>query len=125
MAMAASLFRIKSYKGLTEQLVAKKNSQQGVKARIRTKKNCSHKGCTTYAQKRGVCITHGAKVTYKQCSHKGCTNQGAVTKGRVCVTHGATVKQCTFIDTFKKQAQKGGVCIPHGAKRKDAASRVS
>ena len=111
----------KELQGLKNSWLPKK-SQQGVKARIRTKKRCSHKGCTTYAQKRGVCITHGSKVTYKQCSHKGCTNQEAVTKGGVCVTHGATVKQCTFIDTFKKQAQKGGVCITHGrAKHKQCS----
>ena len=40
---------------------------------MKTKKTCSHKGCTSYARKGGVCVTNGAKV--KRCSFEGCTNQ--------------------------------------------------
>ena len=35
---------------------------------MKTKKTCSHKGCTSYARKGGVCVTNGAKV--KRCSFR-------------------------------------------------------
>lgn len=48
------------------------------------RKRGSFEGCTKYAQKGGVCVTHGAKL--KQCSHEG----------RICVTHCAVFKRCSF-----------------------------
>eukprot|EP00985_Skeletonema_marinoi_P012869 scaffold6284_cov86-Skeletonema_marinoi.AAC.6 len=76
---------------------------------------CRESGCKKWAQKGGVCMTHGAKVTHKRCSAEGCTNQ--VQTGGVCKRHGAKVKQCS-IEGCSKQAQKGEVCIRHGAKVK-------
>ena len=64
---------------------------------MKTKKTCSHKGCTSYARKGGVCVTNGAKV--KRCSFEGCTNQ----------------VRCSF-EGCASSAQKGGVCWRHGAK---------
>ena len=37
-------------------------------------KRCSCKGCARGAVRGGVCITHGAKVERKRCSHEGCTS---------------------------------------------------
>ena len=72
-------------------------------------------GCSSYARKGGVCVTHGAKV--KRCSFEGCTN--IVVKGGVCVTHGAkqkAKKRCNH-EGCTNGAIKGGVCWTHGAKR--------
>jgi len=52
---------------------------------------CSTDGCTTYAQKGGVCVRHGAKV--KLCSSDGCTNRSL--KGGVCFRHGTNRKRCS------------------------------
>jgi hypothetical protein len=72
------------------------------------RKRCSHEGCTNFAKKGGVCVTHGAMV--KQCSREGCTNKAV--KGGVCITHGAevTCKCCTHEGCTNK-ARKGGVCF--------------
>jgi hypothetical protein len=102
----------KKMQGSKEKKVAK-NSQPGVKAKIR--KKCSFEGCSNFSQWGGVCWTHGAKVEKKCCSHEGCTN--GVIKGGVCITHGAKVKRCNF-KGCTNQVQKGGVCIKHGAKVK-------
>ena len=64
----------------------KKKDKQKRKKKVH--KICSIEGCTKYAQRRGVCIMHGAKV--KLCSHEGCNNQAK--KGGVCIMHGAKVK---------------------------------
>jgi hypothetical protein len=93
----------KKIQGSKEKTVAKK-SQPAVKARIR--KTCSTDGCANGAKKGGVCVTHGAKVTYKRCSHVGCTN--GVIKGGVCVTHGAKRMSCSFEGCINK-ANSGGV----------------
>ena len=92
-----------------------KKSQPSVKAsvRTRTKKRCSHEGCTNHVQKGGVCVTHGAKV--KRCNFEGCTNQSK--KGGVCVTHGAKVKRCSH-EGCTNGVIKGGVCVTHGAEKK-------
>ena len=60
---------------------------------------CSQEGCANFSQKRGVCVSHGAKIFRR--SHEGCAN-GAI-KGGVCATHGA------------KLTKKGGLCRTHGA----------
>jgi hypothetical protein len=75
------------------------------------RERCRHKGCNKYAQKGGVCITHGAKV--KRCSFDGCTNHAQ--KGGVCYTHGATRKQCSH-ERCTNGAIRRGVCWIHGAK---------
>jgi hypothetical protein len=59
---------------------------------------------------------HGAEVKRKQCSYKeGCDNYAQ--KGGVCVTHGAMKarkrKQCCFEGGCDNIAQKGGVCKRH------------
>mmetsp|Transcript_11863 Transcript_11863/g.17942 ORF Transcript_11863/g.17942 Transcript_11863/m.17942 type:complete len:178 (+) Transcript_11863:214-747(+) len=56
----------------------------------RSRRLCSHEGCTNYAQKGGVCFSHGAKR--KECSYEGC-NSGAI-RGGVCFRHGAKRKEC-------------------------------
>eukprot|EP00984_Skeletonema_dohrnii_P024785 scaffold13923_cov78-Skeletonema_dohrnii-CCMP3373.AAC.1 len=76
-------------------------------------KQCSKKGCTNQAYKGGLCIRHGAKV--KQCRSEGCTNFAKT--GGVCIRHGAKVKQCRK-EGCTNYAQQGGVCIRHGAKHK-------
>jgi len=43
--------------------------------------------CTNIGVKRGVCITHGAKVDIKRCSFKKCTSYAQ--KGGACKRHGA------------------------------------
>ena len=77
-------------------------------------KKCSSEGCTKYAQKRGVCWTHGAKGEMEQCNFEGCNNY--VQKGGVCITHGAKgeVKRCSF-DRCSNIVVRGGVCVTHGA----------
>ena len=80
---------------------------------------CSKEGCTKFPQGgTGVCIAHGAKV--KRCSKGGCTNRAV--KGGVCIKHGAKVKRCSS-QGCQNQAQKGGVCIKHGAKVKRCSSQ--
>ncbi len=39
----------------------------------RRRKICTTEGCTSRAERGGVCIRHGAKV--KRCNREGCTNQ--------------------------------------------------
>jgi hypothetical protein len=77
-------------------------------------KRCSSEGCTSFAQKGGVCIKHGAK--HKRCSIEDCTNQAKT--GGVCIRHGATwtKKRCSS-DGCTSLAQRGGVCIRHGARK--------
>jgi len=81
------------------------------------KKICSHEGCTSFAQKGGVCYSsHGApRPAPKACSHEGCVNQAK--KGGVCVRHGAKQKTCSY-DGCTTIALVGGVCTRHGAKKK-------
>jgi hypothetical protein len=74
------------------------------------RKRCSHEGCTNQAQKRGVCIRHGAER--KLCSHEGCTNQAQ--KLGVCCGHGAERKLCSH-EGCTNTAKKLGVCTRHGA----------
>ena len=63
----------------------------------RYRRLCSSNGCTSLAQKGGVCIRHGAvvKKTKYECSAEGCSNHAQ--KGGVCKRHGAVVKRtmCT------------------------------
>ena len=103
---------------------------------------CTHEGCTNFAKRGGVCVSHGA--TQKRCSHEGCTNsaiQGGVCvrhgakrpicthegcnnlakRGGVCVRHGATKTKCSR-DGCTRKVVKGGICIKHGAKTVDDAS---
>ena len=51
----------------------------------RVYKKCSTNNCTNFAQIRGVCIKHGAKVKKYYCKVEGCTNQVYV-EG-LCWTH--------------------------------------
>ena len=76
-------------------------------------KLCSIEGCTSFAQKGGVCKKHGAKLL-KRCSSQGCTNKARI--GGVCVKHGAKVKRCST-QGCTNQVVKGGVCCRHGAYR--------
>eukprot|EP00984_Skeletonema_dohrnii_P008634 scaffold3203_cov95-Skeletonema_dohrnii-CCMP3373.AAC.3 len=92
-------------------MVAKKKYSYECSAHAK-RKRCSSEGCTKFAQKRGVCIRHGAKV--KRCSSEGCTSH--VVKGGVCVRHGAKVKRCN-IEGCTNVSVKGGVCRRHGAYR--------
>eukprot|EP00984_Skeletonema_dohrnii_P010907 scaffold4291_cov76-Skeletonema_dohrnii-CCMP3373.AAC.3 len=80
-------------------------------------KKCSSEGCTTYAQKGGVCIRHGAKV--KLCSLEGCANN--VVKGGVCKRHGAKIKPC-HSEGCTNHVVQGGVCRRHGAYKRLCSS---
>ena len=81
------------------------------------KKRCSFEECNNYAQKGGVCVTHGATRERKRCSFEGCNN--IALKRGVCWTHGAKeeLKRCS-VEGCTNHIVKGGVCITHGAKRK-------
>ena len=48
---------------------------------------CSYEGCPRYAQRGGVCITHGAVFIRKRCKVEGCEN--GVKKRGLCRRHGA------------------------------------
>ena len=79
------------------------------------RKFCKVEGCTSYAQKKGVCCRHGASFTKKKCKTLGCTNQ--VVKNGLCVAHGANRKRkiCSHngCSTF---VVSNNLCIRHGAK---------
>ena len=79
------------------------------------RKFCKVEGCTSYAQKKGVCCRHGASFTKKKCMTLGCTNQ--IVKSGLCVAHGANRKRkiCSHngCSTF---AVKNNLCMRHGAK---------
>jgi len=74
------------------------------------RKRCSENDCSNFAQKGGVCYTHGAIKT--RCSVDACLN-GAV-KGGVCISHGAKLPRCSEVGC-SKGAVKGGICVSHGA----------
>ena len=98
-------------------------------------KKCSHEVYDEFAQRRGVCISHGAVVNYKQCRFEGCEKQAQ----GVCVMHGAikqnmglpilhspsisnsTIKRgggpkkCSVKGCNKISQASQGVCISHRA----------
>jgi hypothetical protein len=78
------------------------------------RKLCSVDVCTNIAQKGGVCIRHGAKITRQLCSIEECSN--IAVRGGVCKKHGA--KKLCSTEGCPNQAKNGGVCIKHGAKVK-------
>jgi hypothetical protein len=61
-------------------------------------KLCSSEGCTSHAQKGGVCVRHGAKVEYKRCSSEGCTNYAQ--KRGLCKRHGANRNTYDAVTAF-------------------------
>ena len=74
-----------------------------VVAPVSTRALCSHKGCTSQFQAGGP--------QQKSCSMEGCKRQ-AQKKG-VCVKHGATTK-CCGQEGCSKQVDRGGKCNSHG-----------
>ena len=92
----------------------------------RVYKKCSTNNCTNFAQIRGVCIKHGAKVKKYYCKVEGCTNQAKL--GGVCIKHGAKVKKCYCKhEGCTNQVYVEGLCWTHlTLKRKhDDASVIS
>ena len=49
----------------------------------RIRKPCSVEGCSTLAQKRGLCSKHGG---YTRCREEGC--EKATQSGGLCIAHG-------------------------------------
>ena len=97
--------------------IERKSRDDSIPRPKQARKLCSHKACTSYARRNGVCVKHGAKSAVKYCSHRKCSN--IAVKGGVCRRHGARVirKICTH-KGCDNWAQKGGVCQKHGAKKK-------
>ena len=111
------------------------------------RKLCSVDVCTNIAQKGGVCIRHGAKITHKLCSKEECNNiavrgglcrkhgakvklcssEGCTTQARpgfeVCIKHGAKVKICSE-EGCTSQVRQGGVCYKHGTGKGDDGNKV-
>lgn len=87
---------------------------QGVRLAVEKKpiRRCNVEGCTKYARKGGICVSHGAKVKVIRCKVQGC-GKYAVRQG-VCKAHGAKVKRCS-VEGCTKGSVRGGVCISHGA----------
>jgi len=73
---------------------------------------CMAAGCTSNAQKKGLCERHGEYIG-KRCSYKGCTNH--VKNNGLCYRHGATIKLCG-VEGCSNRVQRKGVCYKHGAR---------
>ena len=109
-------------KCLKHVLILKKKMMK--KKRIRRK--CSVDGCSSIAQKGGVCYIHrpdrkSKKKKYKPrvreytCSTDGCKNKAYIEGGK-CLKHGGKqVKKTCEHDRCTNTVVKGGVCIRHGA----------
>ena len=80
----------------------KKRDQRG-----RSRRMCTHPGCTSHSYNGGIgpCVKHGAKV--KTCSVAGCNNNKK--RGGVCCKHGAKLPLCQH-DGCEEFAKQGGRC---------------
>lgn len=70
---------------------------------IQTRKRCSHEGCNSFAQ-LGESLLYSWRAKRKRCSHERCSSF-AKKKG-VCVTHGAKVEAAQSRRMYQ-QFQKG------------------
>jgi hypothetical protein len=77
-------------------------------AKPRPRKRCSTEGCTTPAQKHGLCERHGA---YGTCTAQDCTTF-AIKRG-LCWKHGA-FGQCTEAGCPTNAYNRVGQCWKHG-----------
>ena len=77
---------------------------------VDSKKPCSVEGCTTLANRWGLCGKHGGSA---RCSEEGCDKLAK--KGGLCIAHGgvSSKKPCS-VEGCTTLAHRWGLCVNHG-----------
>ena len=93
----------------TEYIPRKKAAPR--KGSIQQRARCSVEGCTTLAQRWGLCGKHGG---FPRCSRKRCDKQAQ--RGGLCIAHGgvgSSKKPCS-VEGCTTLANRWGLCSKHG-----------